>query len=147
MTSTNESAWAVRIPGALLCVAVSVIHVIDQGGFPGAKTPGYVGAGYYVLEIASVVAAILLLSGGVRPGWALATGVAAGPIIGYVLSRGPGLPGYGDDRGNWTEPLGVLSLLVEGILLILSATYLLAGLRRGAPAQVRQTPAGSEAGR
>jgi hypothetical protein len=50
--------------------------------------------------------------------------VAAGPILGYVLSRGPGLPNYGDDIGNWTEPLGVLSLVVEGVLLILSATIL-----------------------
>ncbi|MBV9058242.1 MAG: hypothetical protein JO296_14600 [Pseudonocardiales bacterium] len=43
----------------------------------------------------------------------LSLGVAAGPILGYVLSRGPGAPGYTDDIGNWAEPLGVLSLIVE----------------------------------
>ncbi len=40
--------------------------------------------------------------------------------MGYVLSRGPGMPLYSDDRGNWTETIGVLSLIVEGVLLILS---------------------------
>ena len=58
--------------------------------------------------------------------WFLSLGVAAGPIIGYVLSRGPGLPDYTDDIGNWTEPLGVISLAVEGILLIIAMSCLLA---------------------
>lgn len=33
------SAWYLRLAGAVLCLAVAVIHVIDQGGFPGSKTP------------------------------------------------------------------------------------------------------------
>ena len=43
-----------RATAALLCLGVSVVHVIDQGGVPGSKDPAYVGAGYYVLEIAGV---------------------------------------------------------------------------------------------
>jgi hypothetical protein len=70
------------------------------------------------------VAATLLLTRYRKSGWFLALGVAAGPILGYVLSRGPGLPNYDDDIGNWTEPLGVISLVVEGILLIVAATVL-----------------------
>jgi hypothetical protein len=54
-------------------------------------------------------------------GWWLSLGVAAGPVLGYVLSRGPGLPDYTDDIGNWTEPLGVTSLIVEDNLLITAA--------------------------
>jgi len=60
-----------------------------------------------------------------RAGWLLTLGVAAGPIAGYVLSRGPGLPDYADDIGNWTEPLGVVSLIVEGVLFVLAAATLL----------------------
>ena len=55
--------------------------------------------------------------------------VSAGPLLGYVLSRGPGLPDYDDDLGNWTEPLGVVSLLVESALLALSVTVLIAARR------------------
>jgi hypothetical protein len=113
--------------GALLALAVSAIHVVDQGGIPGSKTPTYVGVGYWVLEVAGVlVAAVLLTRPRWRPGWVLAAGVALGPLVGYCLSRGPGLPAYTDDRGNWTEPLGLLSLVVEATLLLVSVT----GLRR-----------------
>jgi hypothetical protein len=68
--------------------------------------------------------AALLLTKHARVGWLLSLGVAAGPIVGYVLSRGPGLPNYTDDIGNWGEPLGVVSLVVEGILLILALVSL-----------------------
>ena len=123
-----------RLLGAALAIAVAVIHVIDQGGFPGSKTPTYVGVGYYLLEAAGLVAALALIAGVHRhtlKAWALTVGVALGPLVGYVLSRGPGLPGYTDDRGNWTEPLGVISLVVEGVLLAL-AGVVLARSRRAA---------------
>ncbi len=34
--------------------------------------------------------------------------------MGYVLSRTTGLPQATGDIGNWTEPLGLASLFVEG---------------------------------
>jgi hypothetical protein len=117
---TLVSVWSSRIVGALLCLVVTVIHIEDQGGISGSKTPTYVGIGYYLLEITGVLAALLLLSPAVRAGWLLAIGVAAGPFIGYILSRGPGLPNYTEDKGNWGEPLGVISLVVEGVLFVLA---------------------------
>ena len=60
-----------------------------------------------------MLAALLLLSTAYREGWFLSLGVALGPLIGYSLPRGPGMPFYGDDRGNWAEPIGVISLAVE----------------------------------
>lgn len=133
-TVARPTAWPARVIGVLLSLAVVVIHVIDQGGLPGTKDPGYVGVGYYVLEIAGILAAALLLSRLARFGWLLAIGVAAGPLVGYVLSRGPGLPDYDDDRGNWTEPLGLLSLVVEGVLLILAVAVVLRSPRVRTPA-------------
>ncbi len=46
-----------------------------------------------------------------------------------MLSRGPGLPSYTDDKGNWTEAIGVLSLVVEGVLLMLVLAMLRAERR------------------
>jgi hypothetical protein len=123
------SSLVARMVGGLGCLAVAAIHVIDQGGLPGSKGPEYVQIMYYALEVAGVVVAALLLANQARVGWLLSLGVAAGPIVGYVLSRGPGLPDYTDDIGNWTEPLGVISLIVEAILLILAAASLVISRR------------------
>ena len=127
---TARGSLVLRALGVLGCLAVAAIHVIDQGGLPGTKDPQYVQIMYYALEAAGVAAAVLLLTRLARVGWSLALGVAVGPIVGYVLSRGPGLPNYTDDVGNWTEPLGVLSLAVEGVLLIVTVAALLTGRRR-----------------
>jgi hypothetical protein len=118
---------ATRTVGAALALGVAYIHVKDQGGFPGEKTPTYVGIGYYVLEAAGLVLAIALLAGRGRHTlkvWAVTAGLALGPLVGFALSRGPGLPDYTDDKGNWTEPIGVASLIVEGTLLALAAVLL-----------------------
>lgn len=115
--------WPARILGALLALAVSVIHVIDQEGFPGTKTPHYVQVGYWLLELAGVVVAVALLTPAVRhlrPTWLLAAGVGLGPLAGYVLSRSVGMPHYTDDKGAWLEPLGVVSMVVELVLVLLA---------------------------
>ncbi len=113
------SSIRLRRVTAALCLAVATIHVIDQGGL-AVRSPAYVGVGYLVLE----VAAVLLLRSGAAVGWLSSVGLGAGPLAGYLLSRGPGLPGYTDDIGNWAEPLGLLSLVVEGLLLALALAAL-----------------------
>jgi len=111
-----------RQPGpdfaAALCVVIAVIHLEDQNWFSFAKTPGYVQVGYVLLEITALVTAWLLVTRPDRTAWLLAAGVGLGPFVGYVLSRGPGLPGYTDDKGAWGEPLGIVSLIVEGLLFL-----------------------------
>jgi hypothetical protein len=114
--------WALRLLGAVLSFGVYWIHVKDQGGFPG-HNDGYMRVGYYALEVAAVLVAIALMAATGRMlqySWWLAAGVALGPLVGYILTRSTGLPGHTDDKGNWTQPLGLLSLAVEGMLLVLA---------------------------
>lgn len=130
--SATQRQWFHRLaalPAAVLCMAVMFIHIKDQGGLPGSKSPSYVGFGYYLLEVAAFLAAVVLATSKSVRGWLLALAVAAGPIIGYALSRGPGLPSYTDDRGNWTETLGVISLVVEGALLVIAVIALYTATR------------------
>ena len=117
--------------GVVLALAVTVVHVLDQGGITEMKDPAYLGYGYWVLELAGVVCAVLHLPRARRAGWVLAIGVAAGPLVGIVVSRSVGLPDATDDIGNWGEPLGVVAMLVEAALLVV-AVLVLAQVRRGA---------------
>lgn len=128
-----ENYLLARAVGAALALGVAFIHVKDQGGFPGDKSPGYVGIGYYLLEMAGLMTATALLVAPVKhtiKAWLLAVGVALGPLVGFILSRGPGLPNYTDDKGNWTETLGLVSLAVEGALLVLAAFCLVRSRRK-----------------
>jgi hypothetical protein len=113
-----------RLGAAALALAIAAIHILDQGGFPGSKEPAYVQIGYYLLELGCLMAAVALSWPAtgflLRAAWPAAAFLAAGPLLGYTLSRGPGLPAYTDDKGNWAEPLGVISLVVETALLVLS---------------------------
>jgi hypothetical protein len=121
-SSTNSHLLS-RGVAAALALGIAYIHIKDQGGFPGDKSPTYVAIGYYLLEAAGLFTALALLVSKrhLRTVWALTFGVALGPLLGFVASRGPGLPMYTEDRGNWTEPLAIVSVLVEGALLILAA--------------------------
>lgn len=122
--ATIALALPARLTGAALALAVTLVHVVDQGGFPGDKGPAYVGLGYYLLELAGLVVAVgLVLARRVRPAraaWGAAALVALGPLAGYVASRGPGLPDYADDKGAWIEPLGLVGIAVELLLLVLA---------------------------
>ena len=58
--------------------------------------------------------------------WAAAALLPLGAALAFVVSRTVGLPQGADDIGNWTEPLGLASLFVEGCLVVLSARVLAA---------------------
>ena len=44
-----------------------------------------------------------------------AAGIAGSVLLGYVVNRTVGMPGATDDIGNWTEPLGLASIVAEGM--------------------------------
>jgi hypothetical protein len=113
---------------ALLSLGVVVIHVIDQGGAIGDKAPRYVGVGYWLLELAGLAACALVVVNRRIAYW-MTVAVAGFPVVGYVLSRSVGLPAYSDDRGNWGERLGLLSIAVEVSLLVIALATIV-GRRR-----------------
>ena len=132
-STSVRCGYAARVVAAALALLIGWLHVVDQGGPSSLKTPAYVGVGYWLLELGALVLAGVLLFGGARHrlvGWVVALGVAGGPMVGYALSRGPGLPGYVDDRGNWGEAIGIQALTTEAALLVLAALVLLRSRRR-----------------
>ena len=109
---------ALTIAGVL---GIAWVHILDLAG-KMEETP-YLGFAYIGL-IAGCAAAAVLLTRRDHRGFLLAGGLAAATFLAYCLSRTTGLPAATDDIGNWTEALGVWSLVFEGAVVALSATAL-----------------------
>lgn len=107
---------AVRDAAARATVAVGLggviaIHAVDAVG-KWTETR-YVFWLYMAVIVAAVAAAGAVLFTRSRVALLAAATVAGGVLIGYVINRTVGLPNATDDIGNWTEPLGLASLVVE----------------------------------
>ena len=113
---------------------VALIHLLDAPG-KFTETP-YLGWMYVGLIAACLLVAGALVRTSDRRAWAAAAALPASAIVGYVLTRTTGLPQAMGDVGNWSEPLGIASLFVEGSLVALSGAVL-ASRAAGAPAQIR----------
>jgi hypothetical protein len=110
-------------------LGIALIHFLDIFG-TFAET-AYLGVAYLALIGACVVATGMLMGGSARRGWRLAVAASGATLAGYVLSRTIGLPAATGNIGNWTEPLGLASMFVEGAVVAMGA-YALRGPRRPA---------------
>jgi hypothetical protein len=139
--SVTVPGYAVRLAGALLALAVSAVHVADQGGVTAFNSPDWIGWSYRLIEVGGAATALVLLLPGrprlgpswlvpARVGWAAGVLLGAGPFVAYVLSRSVGVPGDPGDVGNWGYWVGTVSLFVEAALVTLSVSMLLALSRR-----------------
>ena len=100
--------------GIILITIVGVIHLILMRG--EYEEAHYMG----MLFAANFVGAIIAAVGIYRVslwGWILGFFVAAGSLVGYILSRTVGLPGM--EIESWLDPYGMLSLVLEVIFFAL----------------------------
>jgi hypothetical protein len=112
-TAVRDSA--VRATTAIGLGGIAVIHAVD--GIGKWSETRYLFWMYMALIAASVITAAGVLFSH-SPRWLLAAaGLAASVFAGYVINRTVGLPQATGDIGNWTEPLGLASLLVEGFVV------------------------------
>lgn len=118
--SPVRSPW--RLLAAIGAVGVAVAHipVIEEH----LSEAPYIGVGFALLAIAGIVLGTLLLIADTPAVWVSTLVLALLALVGYLLSRTVGLPQIGDDIGNWGEPLGVLALIAEAIMLITAAVQL-----------------------
>ena len=92
--------------------SVGVIHLVDAIG--KYHETRYLFWMYIALIVGCIVVAGAVLFTRIRVALLAAAGLALSAAVGYVLSRTTGLPQATGDIGNWTEPLGLASLFVEG---------------------------------
>jgi uncharacterized protein YaaW (UPF0174 family) len=121
---TVDPVDLVRDIGARAVIAIGLtgiglIHLLDAIG--KYNETRYLFWMYIALIAGSLATAGAVLFTRNRAAFLAAAGLATSAILGYVLSRTTGLPNATDDIGNWTEPLGLASLFVEGAVAAVAA--------------------------
>jgi predicted tellurium resistance membrane protein TerC len=113
-----DQLLVIRASAVIGLAGIALVHVIDTPD-KFSELP-YVGVMFLGLIAASLGVAALLIRKDDPRAWVLAALLSAGTMLAFVLSRVIGLPGdEGSDIGNWSEPLGLVSLLIEGCVLLL----------------------------
>lgn len=120
-TGTSTIRRALVAAGLFGIVAVHLVDLPDKM----AEVP-YLGWAYLGLIVASLVLAELVATRSDRRLMAASAGLSSAVLVGFAINRTTGMPGAMDDIGNWTEPLGMVSLLVEAAVIWLGARAWLA---------------------
>lgn len=102
------------LAGVGLILLVGLIHLVDA---PGSMTESTLKGLSFYANFAGAALATLGIWRGKSWGWTLGTLVAAGAFVGYVISRTVGIFGIPPDA--WLEPIGIASLIVEGLFVAL----------------------------
>lgn len=113
------AAGAYRGVVATGLVGIALIHILDLQS-KMSEVP-YLGWAYVGLIVASLVLADLVVRRGGRSVFLASAGLAGAVILGYVVNRTMGMPNATDDVGNWLEPLGLASLVVEAAVVWFAA--------------------------
>ena len=95
-------------------LALAAIHLMEMP--EDFEEMPYLGVLFGVGGVLLVAAAIgMVRRSSSRIAWATGSLIAAGMFLGYCVSRTVGLPGM--EPEPWGEPLGVVSLVLEVVLL------------------------------
>jgi hypothetical protein len=97
---------------------IIAIHVMDLQG-KLEETP-YLAAGYVAVCLIAGFLIVRMVSGPSRRDFLASAALSAAVFGGYVVNRTVGMPGAMGDIGNWMEPLGLLSLVIEAFTFVMA---------------------------
>jgi hypothetical protein len=107
------------LAGVVSILATGIIHLIDApDSFGDAPYKGWL---FYVNFVGALVSAVGILLNRRIWGWNLGFIIAALSVLGYIASRTVGLPFIPAEPDEWLEPLGVASLIAEGLFIAVFA--------------------------
>jgi hypothetical protein len=113
---------------ALAATVAAAAHVPVIG--PHLVEAPYMGVLFIVLTAACAVLAVAVLVRDAAAVYALAALTCGLAILGYAATRLVAFPMLADDVGNWLEPLGVVSIASEAVVVAASMSALLVTRRR-----------------
>lgn len=106
--------------GIALIVQTGLLHLFAALGEYG-ETP-YLSA-FFLANFVGTLGAAFGMMRRARWGWLLGTLIAAGSLVGYVVSRTVGLPGMEPEA--WGDPIGTMAMVMEAAFLVTSLVALL----------------------
>ena len=119
--NSNGYTTAMRSGAVMLgLTGIIAVHVMDLPG--KLEEVPYMGLMYIGVIVAAGILVHRIISGPTRRDFLAAAGLAAAVFVGFVINRTIGMPGATDDIGNWTEPLGLLSLVIEAWVVVAGVT-------------------------
>jgi hypothetical protein len=126
----TASSSALKWLAIAAILGTGLIHILEaQDAFGDAR---YKGILFVANGLGALVAAFGLYINRRGMGWVLGLLVAGGALLAYVASRTVGLPGLPAEPDAWLEPMGVASLVCEGVFVVLFAVARREGISQGA---------------
>lgn len=116
----RHSSWRWPLVAAAAVAAAAHIPVIG----PHLSEAPYMGGLFVVLTTACLVLAAAALVRDATIVYALAILTCGLAVIGYAATRIVAFPQLPDDVGNWLEPLGIVSILSEAVVIVAAVAAL-----------------------
>jgi Na+/proline symporter len=130
MTDHNEVvARTVTVLGLL---GIALIHILELPDTIGDQA--YVGWLFIAAIVSSLLLAAILTRTNDSRTWTVTGAFAALVLIAFLFSRVTGLPGFTDYKDVWDDPSGLRSMVVEGLVVLVSCAV----LASRSPAMARQ---------
>jgi len=114
---SRTRTWA----GLVLVLATGLMHGVE--GPAHYHEAAYQGLLFFLNAAGALVAVRGIYRGEKLWGWTLGVLISAGALTLYIVSHTIGLPGL-EIADEWFEPLGVASLLVEGLYVLVYASVM-----------------------
>lgn len=104
-----------RLAGVALILAVGAVHLVETPEH--FEAAAYLGILFVLNAALCLVAAVGILRGAKGWGWTLGALVCGLSVLGYLVSRLFGLPGFPEAAGAWDTPMGSLAAILAGLFL------------------------------
>jgi hypothetical protein len=108
----------VRAVGILGLAAVAVVHLVQVSDTFDESSS--LAVAFILLSVACLGLAVQLLRSATTAVWLAVAAINAAILLGYVFTRVSSTWFDDGDVGNWSETLGVASIVIEGLLVLLS---------------------------